>query len=78
VTGAPTTARRRLLLVHAHPDDETLATGGTILVLAVPAAGGASVLVVNADTAGGPADAPPVPPRAVLDAVVTSARPEGI
>ncbi|TQM02355.1 N-acetyl-1-D-myo-inositol-2-amino-2-deoxy-alpha-D-glucopyranoside deacetylase [Pseudonocardia kunmingensis] len=23
-------ARRRLLLVHAHPDDETLATGGTI------------------------------------------------
>jgi len=22
--------RRRLLLVHAHPDDETLATGGTI------------------------------------------------
>jgi N-acetyl-1-D-myo-inositol-2-amino-2-deoxy-alpha-D-glucopyranoside deacetylase len=24
------TARRRLLLVHAHPDDETLATGGTI------------------------------------------------
>jgi N-acetyl-1-D-myo-inositol-2-amino-2-deoxy-alpha-D-glucopyranoside deacetylase len=30
---SPTTAppaRRRLLLVHAHPDDETLATGGTI------------------------------------------------
>jgi N-acetyl-1-D-myo-inositol-2-amino-2-deoxy-alpha-D-glucopyranoside deacetylase len=24
------TPRRRLLLVHAHPDDETLATGGTI------------------------------------------------
>jgi N-acetyl-1-D-myo-inositol-2-amino-2-deoxy-alpha-D-glucopyranoside deacetylase len=23
-------ARRRLLLVHAHPDDETLATGGTL------------------------------------------------
>ncbi|MGH3585291.1 MAG: PIG-L family deacetylase, partial [Pseudonocardia sp.] len=23
-------ARRRLLLVHAHPDDETLTTGGTI------------------------------------------------
>jgi N-acetyl-1-D-myo-inositol-2-amino-2-deoxy-alpha-D-glucopyranoside deacetylase len=27
VTPAP---RRRLLLVHAHPDDETLATGGTV------------------------------------------------
>ncbi|MFC5232819.1 N-acetyl-1-D-myo-inositol-2-amino-2-deoxy-alpha-D-glucopyranoside deacetylase [Pseudonocardia zijingensis] len=26
----PPPARRRLLLVHAHPDDETLATGGTI------------------------------------------------
>jgi N-acetyl-1-D-myo-inositol-2-amino-2-deoxy-alpha-D-glucopyranoside deacetylase len=25
-----TPARRRLLLVHAHPDDETLTTGGTI------------------------------------------------
>jgi N-acetyl-1-D-myo-inositol-2-amino-2-deoxy-alpha-D-glucopyranoside deacetylase len=25
-----TSDRRRLLLVHAHPDDETLATGGTI------------------------------------------------
>jgi N-acetyl-1-D-myo-inositol-2-amino-2-deoxy-alpha-D-glucopyranoside deacetylase len=28
-------ARRRLLLVHAHPDDETLATGGTIARYAV-------------------------------------------
>lgn len=26
----PSLAGRRLLLVHAHPDDETLATGGTI------------------------------------------------
>jgi N-acetyl-1-D-myo-inositol-2-amino-2-deoxy-alpha-D-glucopyranoside deacetylase len=26
----PPPARRRLLLVHAHPDDETLSTGGTI------------------------------------------------
>ncbi|MBH0121669.1 PIG-L family deacetylase, partial [Rhodococcus sp. CX] len=25
-----TDAARRLLLVHAHPDDETLTTGGTI------------------------------------------------
>ncbi|WP_308258038.1 N-acetyl-1-D-myo-inositol-2-amino-2-deoxy-alpha-D-glucopyranoside deacetylase [Pseudonocardia lacus] len=30
MTGAPTAPGRRLLLVHAHPDDETLATGGTI------------------------------------------------
>ncbi|MHC3002540.1 N-acetyl-1-D-myo-inositol-2-amino-2-deoxy-alpha-D-glucopyranoside deacetylase [Gordonia sp. GN26] len=30
MTDAPTTADRRLLLVHAHPDDETIMTGGTI------------------------------------------------
>jgi N-acetyl-1-D-myo-inositol-2-amino-2-deoxy-alpha-D-glucopyranoside deacetylase len=30
VTAGPDPAARRLLLVHAHPDDETLATGGTI------------------------------------------------
>jgi N-acetyl-1-D-myo-inositol-2-amino-2-deoxy-alpha-D-glucopyranoside deacetylase len=30
VTAGPEPAARRLLLVHAHPDDETLATGGTI------------------------------------------------
>jgi N-acetyl-1-D-myo-inositol-2-amino-2-deoxy-alpha-D-glucopyranoside deacetylase len=30
VISAPTTPGRRLLLVHAHPDDETLSTGGTI------------------------------------------------
>jgi hypothetical protein len=59
-------------------DDGCLATGGTILVLAVPAAGGSSVLVVNGDTAGGPVDAPPVPPRGVLDAMIASARPVGI
>lgn len=36
--------RRRLLLVHAHPDDETLTTGGTI---ARYAAAGAEVCVVT-------------------------------
>jgi N-acetyl-1-D-myo-inositol-2-amino-2-deoxy-alpha-D-glucopyranoside deacetylase len=36
--------RRRLLLVHAHPDDETLTTGGTI---ARYAAGGAEVTVLT-------------------------------
>jgi N-acetyl-1-D-myo-inositol-2-amino-2-deoxy-alpha-D-glucopyranoside deacetylase len=30
VIAGPAPAVRRLLLVHAHPDDETLATGGTI------------------------------------------------
>ena len=30
MTAGPVPAARRLLLVHAHPDDETLATGGTI------------------------------------------------
>jgi hypothetical protein len=60
------------------PDDGCLATGGTVLVLAVPVAGGTSVLVVNGDTTGGPPDAPPVPARATLDAMVASARPAGI
>nr|MDQ2723648.1 N-acetyl-1-D-myo-inositol-2-amino-2-deoxy-alpha-D-glucopyranoside deacetylase [Actinomycetota bacterium] len=36
--------RRRLLLVHAHPDDETLTTGGTI---AHYAAAGAEVTVLT-------------------------------
>ncbi|ASR04242.1 N-acetyl-1-D-myo-inositol-2-amino-2-deoxy-alpha-D-glucopyranoside deacetylase [Gordonia rubripertincta] len=30
MTDASSTADRRLLLVHAHPDDETIMTGGTI------------------------------------------------
>jgi len=30
VPAPPRRARRRLLLVHAHPDDETITTGGTI------------------------------------------------
>ena len=30
MTAGPEPAARRLLLVHAHPDDETLTTGGTI------------------------------------------------
>jgi N-acetyl-1-D-myo-inositol-2-amino-2-deoxy-alpha-D-glucopyranoside deacetylase len=30
MSGSSGRARRRLLLVHAHPDDETLTTGGTI------------------------------------------------
>ncbi|GAA2572713.1 hypothetical protein [Pseudonocardia hydrocarbonoxydans] len=60
-------------------DDGCLATSGTVLLLAVPAAGpdgspGTAVLVVNGDTAGGPADAPPVADRATLDAVLASAR----
>ena len=37
-------SNRRLMLVHAHPDDESLATGGTI---ARYAAEGAEVVVVT-------------------------------
>jgi N-acetyl-1-D-myo-inositol-2-amino-2-deoxy-alpha-D-glucopyranoside deacetylase len=39
-----TVGTRRLLLVHAHPDDETLTTGGTI---AHYAADGAQVTVLT-------------------------------
>lgn len=61
------------------PDDGCLATDGTVLVLAVPTTGnggvpGTAVLIVNGDVAGGPPSAPPVPDRATLDAMVTSAR----
>ncbi len=58
-------------------DDGCLATGGVLLVLAVPVAEGTAVLVVNGDTDGGPASAPPVPDRATLDAMIASARPAG-
>lgn len=60
-------------------DDGCLATAGTVLLLAVPTTGpdgspGTAVLIVNGDTAGGPADAPAIPDRATLDAVLASAR----
>jgi hypothetical protein len=59
-------------------DDGCLATGGTILVLAVPTSGGGApgtaVLVVNGDTVGGPTSAPPIPDRTALDAMIASAR----
>lgn len=60
-------------------DDGCLATNGVILLLAVPTTGpdgapGTAVLVVNGDTAGGPATAPPLVERTVLDAVLGSAR----
>lgn len=43
-TGASPSAEKRLLLVHAHPDDETLTTGVT---MAKYAAAGASVTLVT-------------------------------
>jgi hypothetical protein len=49
------------------------AAAGRVLVLAVPVSGGAAVLLVAGDTAGGPAE-PGVPEPAALDAVVASAR----
>jgi hypothetical protein len=57
--------------------DECQASEGLLLVLAVPVAEGTAVLVVSADSAGGPAGAPAVPDRAELDAVIASARPGG-
>ena len=62
--------------VRASPDP-CLASEGLLLVLAVPVAEGTAVLVVSADSAGGPAGAPAVPGRAELDAVIASARPGG-
>jgi hypothetical protein len=64
-------------------DDGCLGTEGTVLVLAVPTSGpdgrpAMALLVVNGDDAGGPADAPPSPSRATLDAIVASARPTTI
>src|SRR3954463_1441786 len=43
-TAAPGAADRRLLLVHAHPDDETIGTGAT---MAKYAAEGAHVTLVT-------------------------------
>ncbi|WP_300008906.1 hypothetical protein [Pseudonocardia sp.] len=74
-----TTGQLVEVAVTVPVDDGCLATSGTILVLAVPAPGsgagpGTAVLLVNGDTVGGPASAPPVPDRAALDAMVASAR----
>lgn len=63
--------------IRTPADDGCLATRGTLLVLALPAGGpsgnATALLVVNGDTAGGPA-APPVPTRETLDAIIDSAR----
>lgn len=69
--------------IRAAADDGCLAVGGVILLVAVPTTGpggapGTALLVVNGDTEGGPATAPPNPDRAVLDAIVDGARLTGI
>ncbi|MFR9804326.1 hypothetical protein ACL02T_18860 [Pseudonocardia sp. RS010] len=57
-------------------DDGCLATRGRTLVLAVPVpAGGTALLVANADTVGGPATPPLVPPSTVEDILGTAAVP---
>jgi len=48
------------------------ATAGRVLVLAVPAEGGAALLLVAGDSEGGPAE--PAPTPSALDAVVESAQ----
>ena len=53
--------------------DACAPTGGTVLALAAPVSGGAALLLVAGDTAGGPA-APAPPDRASLDAVLASVR----
>lgn len=64
--------------VRTATDDGCLATEGTVLVLAVPAAGpdgapSTALLMVNGDVSGGPAE-PASPDRTTLDAIVGSAR----
>jgi len=75
VAGAPGTLVEATIRTPA--DDGCLATEGTVLVLALPAAGpsgnATALFVVNGDTAGGPAT-PPVLTRETLDAIVHSAR----
>ncbi|MEU7817439.1 hypothetical protein [Pseudonocardia sp. NPDC049154] len=56
-------------------DDGCLATGGRTQVLAVPVAGGTALLVANADTTGGPATPPLVPPSTVEDVIGSAALP---
>ncbi|GAA2856022.1 hypothetical protein GCM10010472_11720 [Pseudonocardia halophobica] len=56
-------------------DDGCLATGGRTQVLAVPVAGGTALLVANADTTGGPATPPFVPPSTVEDVIGSAALP---
>lgn len=75
VAGVPGTLVEATIRTPA--DDGCLATGATMLVLALPAAGpsgsATALLVVNGDTAGGPAVSP-APTRDTLDAIVNSAR----
>jgi hypothetical protein len=47
--------------------------GGTVLALGAPVSGGAALLLVAGDSAGGPTE-PAVPDRSTLDAVLASVR----
>jgi hypothetical protein len=53
--------------------DACAATAGTLLALGAPSSGGTALLLVAADTAGGPAR-PALPDRATLDAALASVR----
>ncbi len=59
--------------VRAPPGrDGCAAAAGRVLVLAVPASGGAALLIVAGDTAGGPAE-PGAPDPSALEAVIATA-----
>jgi hypothetical protein len=61
------------LTVQAAARGGCPATTGTVLAVGAPAGGGAAVLLVAGDTAGGPADPAPAD-RATLDAALASVR----
>jgi hypothetical protein len=74
VGGTVTEAAVRAPAVRTPADRASCtATAGRVLVLAVPRAEGAALLLVAGDTEGGPAE-PAVPDPSTLDAVIGSAR----
>ena len=59
--------------VRAPADPAGCSAAGTVLALGAPVSGGAAVLLVAGDSAGGPTE-PAAPDRSTLDAVLASVR----
>jgi hypothetical protein len=59
--------------VRAPAGPAGCSAGGTVLALGAPVSGGAAVLLVAGDSAGGPTE-PAAPDRSTLDAVLASVR----